>query len=291
MATSTDGVCSRNASCSQYTQATITTGATGSQCCLRFRDDASSQTEQEYPAARHLSLAHPVTRGRTGYRPPGASHLLRLPQTKGTCKTGESSGDFYGVDYCPSAESESDSSDVSPSDEKLLTSSDLDVDEGARSQKRARRDDANWIEVLENCNAQECSLAKFPASGGGADITAEAGPHTCSCKPHSGNPGNFFSDSNGIQFGGKIYSCLFCQQHNQETTELKVRASKMTFICTVCENIFPSSRDRHLPSDHVAPSVRLSSGRCIFTSSVIKSNQSGVPGTALELQSRPAASL
>lgn len=108
MATSTDGVCSRNASCSQYTQATITTGATGSQCCLRFRDDASSQTEQEYP--------------------------------------GESSGDFSGVVYCPSAELESGSSDVSLSHEELLTSFDSDVDEGGTSQKRARRDGANWIE-------------------------------------------------------------------------------------------------------------------------------------------------
>lgn len=58
----------------------------------------------------------------------------------------ESSGDSSDVDFCPSAESESDSLDVSPSDEELLTSSDSDVDEGATSQKHARRDDANWIE-------------------------------------------------------------------------------------------------------------------------------------------------
>uniref|UniRef100_A0A131YKY1 Tick transposon n=1 Tax=Rhipicephalus appendiculatus TaxID=34631 RepID=A0A131YKY1_RHIAP len=54
----------------------------------------------------------------------------------------ESSGDSSDVNFSPTAES--DDSDVCPSDEDLLSSSDSD-DEGATSQKRARRDDSGWI--------------------------------------------------------------------------------------------------------------------------------------------------
>ncbi|XP_077545106.1 uncharacterized protein LOC144158241 isoform X3 [Haemaphysalis longicornis] len=48
MATSMDGSCRRDASSSQYTQATISTGAMGTQCCLKFHKGASSQTEDEF---------------------------------------------------------------------------------------------------------------------------------------------------------------------------------------------------------------------------------------------------
>lgn len=65
----------------------------------------------------------------------------------GCSAASESGSDSSDVDYHPTDESESDSDsfDVSSSDEELPTTSDSECDEGATSEKRARRDDAEWI--------------------------------------------------------------------------------------------------------------------------------------------------
>ncbi|XP_077545889.1 uncharacterized protein LOC144158705 isoform X4 [Haemaphysalis longicornis] len=85
--------------------------------------------------------------------------------------------------------------------------------------------------VLELENAQSAGLGKFPASQGGTDIVAKAGPHTCSCQPHSDNAGTFLNDSGEVEITRRPYSCLSCQQCNHQTTHMK-RWATPTRSCT-----------------------------------------------------------
>ncbi|XP_077545559.1 uncharacterized protein LOC144158524 [Haemaphysalis longicornis] len=66
MALSTDGARSSDSSRSQCTQAAITTGVIGTQCCLRFHKGASSQTEEDFSAVIQLMK---LEGGRIGQKP------------------------------------------------------------------------------------------------------------------------------------------------------------------------------------------------------------------------------
>lgn len=82
------------------------------------------------------------------------------------------------------------------------------------------------------------SFERFPASQDGADIMAMASPYTCYCHPHFGHTSN----SEGIQFGGELYSCLPCQQRSHRSGDVKFRTIAVECVCTV--DMRASSGDR-----------------------------------------------
>ncbi|XP_077545627.1 uncharacterized protein LOC144158545 [Haemaphysalis longicornis] len=115
--------------------------------------------------------------------------------------------------------------------------------------------------------AEACVLEQFSASGDGADIAVEGGFRTCCCRPCSGNTGNFCSDGKNILFGGKLYSCLSCEQLNHETTHGEGCATTTLHICTVCKKAFSGNRGfgQHMKMHSSKDSHECRSGNGQFT--------------------------
>ncbi|XP_077545531.1 uncharacterized protein LOC144158492 isoform X1 [Haemaphysalis longicornis] len=92
--------------------------------------------------------------------------------------------------------------------------------------------------VLDLENYQSADVGKFPASQGGTDIGANAGPHTFSCQPHFGNTGSFLSNNGEAEITGEQYSCLPREQCNHQSTHRKACSSSSSLICPVCKQVF-----------------------------------------------------
>ncbi|XP_077545596.1 uncharacterized protein LOC144158538 isoform X3 [Haemaphysalis longicornis] len=104
--------------------------------------------------------------------------------------------------------------------------------------KSASSQTAVEFPVLEVNTTLPGASTEFLSSKDNADIAAKTGLHTCSCYSSSGNKRSFFDASKEILCGHKLHSCLSCQRHTHTTTEVKVCASKMLHICTLCKKAF-----------------------------------------------------
>lgn len=97
--------------------------------------------------------------------------------------------------------------------------------------------------VLQIHDAQAgASFERLPASRDGADIMALASPYACYCRPHFGNTRIFSNNSEGIQFGGELYSCLPCQQRNRQSGHVKFHTIAVECVCAVDMRASPGDR-------------------------------------------------
>ncbi|XP_077550933.1 uncharacterized protein LOC144164310 isoform X2 [Haemaphysalis longicornis] len=64
-------------------------------------------------------------------------------------------------------------------------------------------------------NPSGASSEGFLVLQDGADILVESGFHTCNCRPHYGNTGNFSDQNEKMQFEGNRHFCLPCQRNHQ----------------------------------------------------------------------------
>ncbi|XP_077528668.1 uncharacterized protein LOC144141039 isoform X2 [Haemaphysalis longicornis] len=91
-------------------------------------------------------------------------------------------------------------------------------------------------------------LKTHHATRADGDIAGKPGCHCCSCCPPTGDERSFSADSKKIQFGGKLYSCLSCQESNHRATHWEVSTIQTPYSCTVCRKSYRQKRslDMHV---------------------------------------------